>query len=115
MAVDNEDNAPFQINPLGVQAKQLHRVPVPPVDKNLFSGTNSETLLSSALDFIEVTLAGEESALHFIDVPLAFEESASKLLDVTLAQEDDRLGARRTRQKSRVFPYSFYIGYAINI
>ena len=60
-------------------------------------------------------MAGEESALHFIDVPLAFEESASKLLDVTLAQEDDRLGARRTRQKPRVFTYSFYIGYAINI
>ena len=90
---DNEDNTPFQIDPLGVQAKQLHRVPVPPVDENLFSGTNSETLLSSAQDFFEVTLAGEESAFHFIDVPLAFEESASKLLDVTLAQEDDRLGA----------------------
>ena len=114
LADNNEDNAPFQINPLGVQAKQLHHIK-PPVDENLFSGPNSETLLSSAQDFFEVTLAGEESAFHFIDVPLAFEESASKLLDVTLAQEDDRLGARRTRQKPRVFPYSFYIGYAINI
>ena len=35
---DNEDNAPFQIDPLGVQGKQLHRLPVPPVDENLFSG-----------------------------------------------------------------------------
>ena len=75
LADDNEDNAPFQIDPLGVQAKQLHRTE-PPVDENLFSGTNSETLPSSALDFI--------------DVPLAFEESAFKLLDVTLAREDDR-------------------------
>ena len=60
---DNEDNAPFQIDPLGVQGKQLHRVPVPPVDENLFSGTNSETLPSSAQDIIGVTLAREESAL----------------------------------------------------
>ena len=59
---DNDDNTPFQINPLGVQGKQLHRVPVPPVDENLFSGTNSETLPSSAQDFIGVTLAREESA-----------------------------------------------------
>ena len=59
---DNEDNAPFQIDPLGVQGKQLHRVPVPPVDENLFSGTNSETLPSSTQDLFEVTLAGEDSA-----------------------------------------------------
>ena len=63
LADDNEDNAPFQIDPLGVQGKQLHRVPVPPVDENLFSGTNSETLPSSAQDIIGVTLAREESAL----------------------------------------------------
>ena len=63
LADDNEDNAPFQIDPLGVQAKQLHRVPVPPVDENLFSGTNSETLPSSAQDLSGVTLAGKESAL----------------------------------------------------
>ena len=81
----HEDNAPFQIDPLGVQGKQLHRVQVPPVDKNLFSGTNSETLPSSALDFT--------------DVILAFEESVFELLDVTLAREDARLGARRTRLK----------------
>ena len=47
LADDNEDNAPFQIDPLGVQAKQLHHVPVPPDDENLFSGTSSETLPSS--------------------------------------------------------------------
>ena len=41
--------------------------------------------------------------------------SAFKLLDVTLAREDDRLGVRRTRQKPRVFSYSFYIDYAINL
>ena len=58
---DNVDNAPFQIDPLGVQAKQLHRTE-PPVDENLFSGTNSETLPSSALEFFDVTLAREESA-----------------------------------------------------
>ena len=62
LADDNEDNAPFQIDPLGVQAKQLHRTE-PPVDKNLFSGTNSETLPSSAQDIIGVTLARKESAL----------------------------------------------------
>ena len=62
LADDNVDNAPFQIDPLGVQAKQLHRVPVPPVGENLFSGTNSETLPSSALEFFDVTLALEESA-----------------------------------------------------
>ena len=62
LADNNVDNAPFQIDPLGVQAKQLHRVPVPPVDENLFSGTNSETLLSSAQDFTDVTLALEETA-----------------------------------------------------
>ena len=72
---DNEDNAPFQIDPLGVQAKQLHRTE-PPVDENLFSGTNSETLPSSAQDLFEVTLAGENSAFDFTDVPLALEESA---------------------------------------
>ena len=76
LADDNEDNAPFQIDPLGVQAKQLHRVPVPPVDENLFSGTNSETLPSSAQDLFEVTLAGKDSAFDFTDVPLALEESA---------------------------------------
>ena len=47
LADDNEDNTPFQIDylDLGVQAKQIHRTE-PPVDENLFSGTNSETLLS---------------------------------------------------------------------
>ena len=47
LADDNKDNAPFQINylDLGVQAKQLHHTE-PPVDENLFSGTNSETLPS---------------------------------------------------------------------
>ena len=45
LADDNEDNTPFQINPLGVQAEQLHRIK-PPVDENLFSGTNSKTLPS---------------------------------------------------------------------
>ena len=60
LADDNEDNAPFQIDPLGVQAKQLHGIK-PPVDENLFSGPNSETLPSSAQDFIGVTLACEES------------------------------------------------------
>ena len=30
--------------------------------------------------------------MDFIDVTLAFEESAFELLDVTLAREDDRLG-----------------------
>ena len=63
---DNEDNAPFQIDPLGVQGKQLHRVPVPPVDENLFSGTNSETLPSSSQDLSGVTLADEESALRLL-------------------------------------------------
>ena len=43
---DNVDNAPFQIDPLGVQGKQLHRIK-PPVDENLFSGPKTETLLSS--------------------------------------------------------------------
>ena len=59
------DDAPFQIDPLGVQVKQLHRTE-PPVDENLFSGTNSETLPSSALDFIGVTLAREESTLGLL-------------------------------------------------
>ena len=62
LADDNEDNAPFQIDPLGVQAKQLHCTE-PPVDENLFSGTNSETLPSSVQDLSEATLAGKESAL----------------------------------------------------
>ena len=37
---DNEDNAPFQIDylDLGIQAKQIHRLPEPPVDENLSSG-----------------------------------------------------------------------------
>ena len=85
---DNEDNAPFQIDPLGVQAKQLHRVPVPPVDENLFSGTNSETLPSFTQDLSEVTLVGEESIFDFSDVPLAFDESAFESLDVTFAQKN---------------------------
>ena len=63
---DKEDSAPFQIDPLGAQGKQLHRIPVPPVDENLFSGTNSETLPSSAQDLSGVTLAGEESALGLL-------------------------------------------------
>ena len=46
----------------GVQAKQLHRTE-PPVEENLFSGTNSEMLPSSAQDFFDVTLVREESAL----------------------------------------------------
>ena len=58
---DNVDDAPFQIDPLGVQVKQLHCTE-PPVDENLFSGTNSETLPSSALEFFGVTLAHKESA-----------------------------------------------------
>ena len=70
------DIAPFQ-NDLGVQVKQLHCIE-PPVDENFFSSYYSETLPSSAQDFIGVTLAPEESAF--------------KLLDVTLAREDDRLG-----------------------
>ena len=61
LADDNMDNTPFRIDPLGVQAKQLHRTE-PPVDENLFSGLNSETLPSSAQDFTGVTLAGKESA-----------------------------------------------------
>ena len=69
---DNEDNAPFQIDPLGVQGKQLHRIPVPPVDENLFSGTNSEMLPSSAQDFTDVTLAGEESALGILGCDSSF-------------------------------------------
>ena len=77
---DNVDNAPFQIDPMGVQGEQLHGVPVPPVDENLFSGTNSETLPSSAQDLSDVTLAYEESAFEFIDVTLARKDSALGLL-----------------------------------
>ena len=57
----HEDNAPFQIDPLGVQAERLYRTELA-VDENLFSGTNSEMLPSSALEFFDVTLACEESA-----------------------------------------------------
>ena len=85
---DNVDDAPFQIDPLGVQVKQLHRTE-PPVDENLFSGTNSETLPSSALDFTDVTLA--------------FEESAFELLDVTLAREDDRPGVHRPDRRREFY------------
>ena len=59
------DIAPFQIDPLGVQGERLHRTELA-VDENLSSGTNSETLPSSALDFIDVTLAREESALGLL-------------------------------------------------
>ena len=62
---DNEDNAPFQIDPLGVQVKQLHCTE-PPVDKNLFTGLNSEMLPSSAQDFTGVTLVRKESALGLL-------------------------------------------------
>ena len=65
LADDNEDNAPFQIDPLGVQAKQLHHIK-PPVDENFFSSTNSEMLPSSSLDFTDVTLACKESALGLL-------------------------------------------------
>ena len=71
---DNEDNAPFQIDPLGVQGKQLHRVPVPPVDKNLFSGTNSETPQAPPRTYLR--LHWLDSGFDFTDVPLALEESA---------------------------------------
>ena len=69
---NNEDNAPFQIDPLGVQAKQLHCIPEPPVDKNLSSGTNSKMLPSSAQDLSGVTLAGEESALGLLGCDSSF-------------------------------------------
>ena len=60
-----EDNVPFQIDPLGVQAERLYHTELA-VDENLFSGTNSETLLSSTEDFTGVTLAHEESALGLL-------------------------------------------------
>ena len=59
------DIAPFQIDPLGVQGERLHCTELA-VDENLFSGTNSEMLPSSAQDFIGVTLAHEESALGLL-------------------------------------------------
>ena len=70
------DIAPFQRH-RGVQAKQIHRTE-PPVDETLFSGTNSETLPSTAQDFS--------------DVPLAYKESAFEYFGVTLAREENRLG-----------------------
>ena len=68
LADNNVDNAPFQIDylDLGVQAKQLHHIPVPPIDENLFSRTNSEMLPSSTQDLSGVTLAGEESTLGLL-------------------------------------------------
>ena len=59
------DIAPFQIDPLGVQGEWLHLTELA-VDENLSSGTNSETLPSSALEFFDVTLAREESALRLL-------------------------------------------------
>ena len=71
LADDNEDNAPFQINPLGVLAERLYCTELA-VDENLFSGTNSETLPSPALGFSDVTLAGEESALGLLGCDPSF-------------------------------------------
>ena len=95
---DNEDNAPFQIDPLGVHGKQLYRRK-PPVDENLFSGTPPRRSQASPRTPLVLHWPARSPPLDFFDVPLAGEETASELLDVTLAQEDARLGARRTRQK----------------
>ena len=65
------DIAPFQIDPLGVQGEWLHRTELA-VDENLFSGTNSEMLPSSAQDFTDVTLAGEKSAIGLLGCDSSF-------------------------------------------
>ena len=59
---DNEDNAPFQIDPLvEVQGKQIHRLPEPPVDGRTLwlllpdQTEESSFILSSHIDFLEYT------------------------------------------------------------
>ena len=71
LADDNEDNAPFQIDylDLGVQAKQLQRIPAA-YQSPLLAGetlsplaTSSKTLSSFIQGLSEATLVGEESIL----------------------------------------------------
>ena len=59
LADDNEDNAPFQIDPLGVQAKQVHRLPEPLADGRTLRLLHL-VLRDSAQEFYEVTLAYED-------------------------------------------------------
>ena len=93
LADDNEDNAPFQIDylDLGVQAKQLQRVPAA-YQCPLFVGetlSSGYKLRDPSEDLSEASLVGEESILDFSDVSLALDETASKSLEVTLARKDN--------------------------
>ena len=72
---DNEDNAPFQIDPLGVQAEQLHCIK-PPVGENLFSGTPPRRSRALPRTSLVSHWHARSLPLDFNDVPLAFEESA---------------------------------------
>ena len=78
------DDAPFQINPLGVQVKQLHRTE-PPVDENLFSGTNSETLPSFTQDLSECLMSPPSSilVLHWLRRKTALENYLTQTEDAS--------------------------------
>ena len=78
ISADNKDYAPFPDGLLGSprlneHTTQCHLLPGETLSSGFFI-QYSETLPSSAQDFIDVTLAYKESALEFSDVPLARED-----------------------------------------
>ena len=70
---DNEDNAPFQMDWVAVQGKQLYRLPEPLLVGDYLSKgilNCSETLLGILGDLFEVSLALEEIASGLFDITL---------------------------------------------
>ena len=100
---DNVDNAPFQIN-LGVQGKQLHRLPVPPVGwrNPLLWLLAPRRFRAPPRTSLKSHWPSRSLPLDLSDVPLAGEDTASKLLEVTLAREDDRPRVPDQAEDSRI-------------
>ena len=80
---DNEDNAPFQID-LGVQGKQLYRLPEPLLVGDHLSKeflVHFGTLLGIVGDLFEVSLALEKTASGLLDITLAWKDYRPRVSD----------------------------------
>ena len=87
---------------------------MPPVDENLFSGTNSEMLPSSAQDFTDVTLAGEESALGLLGCDSSFGGVRLRVTGCNIGSGGRPTWSRKYQTEDVSFFYTFYIDPAIN-
>ena len=96
LADHNEDYAPFQIDWVGVQAKQLqregNRLPEPPVGwrNPLLWLQAPRPFRASPRTSLKSHWPSRSPPPDLSDVPLAGKDTASKSLEVTLAQKDNR-------------------------